>query len=249
MHFPKVLLLLTLTAMAGLSGCASVSVKNERHRPELTPKRAPEKIYVMDFEAKPNVFQLPRKTEAQAGDIAVLTAESLADQTVKRLNQFVLPAERIQGRTLPTSGWLLRGNFDVVRSGSVPLRIVIGMGSGRSTMNTTVFVYDLATRNGPTMKPFLTFQTVGGSGAEPGLVTIPLTGPVALPMLIYKVGSKTYSEANKGVADDAKRTSRMITAALSEYLAQQGFIPSGSVLKAKRDWQSSFTIPQNPLRN
>ncbi len=249
MHFPKLSLFLTLAAAAWLSGCASVSVKNERHRPELTPTKAPEKIYVMDFEAKPHTFQLPRKTEAQAGDVALLTSDLLATQTVKRLNQFVIPAERIQGRNLPNSGWLLRGNFDVVRSGSVPLRIVIGMGSGRSTMNTTVFVYDLATQHDATMKPFLTFQTEGGSGAEPGLVTIPLTGPVALPMLIYKVGSKTYSEANKGVSDDANRTSRMIAAALSEYLAQQGFIPPGSVLKAKRDWRSSFAIPQNPLRN
>jgi hypothetical protein len=159
-----------------------------------------------------------------------------------------MPAARVSGDPLPDSGWLLRGRFDMVRSGSIPLLVLIGLGSGRSTMQTTVYVYDLSHKS-RTMKPFLTFQTTGGSGAEPGLVTIPLTGPVGVPMLVYDIGSKTYSGATEGVKEDTARTSRVIAAALSEYLARRDFIPKSSNLKAKRDWKDSFTIPKHPWSN
>jgi hypothetical protein len=79
------------------------------------------------------------------------------------------------------------------------------------------------------------------------LVTIPLTGPVSAPMLVYDIGSKAYGGASAGVKDDTARAARMIAAALSEYLARRGFIPKSSELKAKRDWRDSFTIPQHPL--
>jgi len=240
--------LATLAAATCLIGCASVTVKDERTAPTREPSRAPERIYVANFTAEDQDFQVSpdqRKTPTEA---AAQTSDHLAQTLVKRLNKYVIPASRIGENQIPPSGWLVRGRFGTVRSGSVPLRILIGMGSGRSTMTTTVSVYDLSKREAA-IRPFLSFQTTGGSGAEPGLVTIPLTGPVGLPMLIYKIGSKTYSEAKKGVNDDADRTSRMIAAALSEYLARHGYIPQGSALKAKRDWTSSFTVPDNPLRN
>jgi len=203
---------------------------------------------VADFNARGPAFKIAGENSRASARTASRTSELLAKDTAERLNKYVMPTARVSGDRLPDSGWLVRGRFDKVRSGSIPLRILIGLGSGRSTMQTTVYVYDL-TRKGPTMKPFLTFQTTGGSGVAPGLVTIPLTGPVSAPMLVYDIGSKTYSETTDGVKADTARTSRMIVAALSEYLARRGFIPPSSEFKAKRDWRDSFTIPANPLKN
>jgi hypothetical protein len=231
-----------------LAGCASVTVKNEHLHQDRASLDAPRGIYVADFNASGPVFKIAGEKSAALAKTKARTSAQIAEDTVQRLNKFVMPAKRVSGDPLPDSGWLVRGRFDTVRSGSVPLRVIIGLGSGRSTMQTTVYVYDLA-RKSPTMKPFLTFQTTGGSGASPGLVSIPLTGPVSAPMLVYDIGSKTYSGASEGVKDDTKRTSRMIVAALSEYMAKRGFIPESSELKAKRDWTDSLTIPQHPLSN
>jgi hypothetical protein len=231
-----------------LAGCASVTVKNEHLHRDRAPIDAPRGIYVADFNASGPAFKITGEKSAALAKTKARTSVQIAKDTVQRLNKFVMPSERVSGDHLPDSGWLLRGRFDTVRSGSIPLRVLIGLGSGRSTMQTTVYVYDLS-RKSPTMKPFLTFQTTGGSGAAPGLVSIPLTGPVSVPMLVYDVGSKAYSGATEGVKEDTGRTSRMIAAALSEYLARRGFIPKSSELKAKRDWQDSFTIPQHPLSN
>jgi len=226
-------------ALGYLSGCASISVQNSRVNGS-QPHSPPKKIYVMDFDTKDAPFRVnenPVKTRA----IKVRTASELSDTVVKRLDKYVVPAERVPTGQFPKAdGWLLCGRFDKANSGSATLRILLGAGAGGSKMNTTVSLYDLKRRD---RKPFLTFTTTGGSGAMPGLITIPLGGPVALPLLIYDVGSKVYGEENHGVRDDEARTGRMITAALSEYMAHRGFPLKGKVLKAKRDWTSSLDVP------
>jgi hypothetical protein len=244
--FSKTLALLASATF--FAGCASVTVKNEHLNQDRAPADAPRGIYVADFNARGPAFKIAGEKSRALARTEAKTSVLLAKDTAARLNKFVMPTTRVSSDRLPESGWLLRGRFDMVRSGSIPLRVLIGLGSGRSTMQTTVYVYDISRKSG-TMKPFLTFQTTGGSGAAPGLVTIPFTGPVGVPMLVYDIGSKTYSGASEGVKDDAARTSRMIAAALSEYLARRGFVPKSSELKAKRDWRDSFTIPQHPLSN
>ena len=71
----------------------------------------------------------------------------------------------------------------------------------------------------------------------------------APPLLAYRVGSKTWSEAKKGTDQDARRTARMVAAVLSEELVARGWMPPGQKLRVKRDWASSFEIPENLLRN
>ncbi len=227
-------------ALAFLPGCASVSVQDPNVRNAEEPHAPPRTIYVMDFDTKDAPFRVnegPVKTDA----IKARTAADLSNTVVKRLDKFVAPAMRVPAGSLKkTGGWLVTGRFDKVNSGSATLRILLGAGAGGSKMNTTVCVYDLSKHD---RKPFLTFTTTGGSGAVPGLITIPLGGPVALPILIYDVASKIYGEENHGVRDDEARTARMITAALSEYMAHRGFPLSGKPLKAKRDWTSSLQLP------
>ena len=88
-------------------------------------------------------------------------------------------------------------------------------------METRVQVYDLASQG----KPFMTFETTGGSNAMPGLITS--TGPVSAAFSMA-------TQAMMGVSDDAARTSRMITGALSEYLASRGWIAKNKVYESKK---------------
>jgi hypothetical protein len=100
------------------------------------------------------------------------------------------------------------------------LRSTVGFGAGGTKMETQVFVYNLADN---ATAPFLTFETTGGSGASPGVIS---AGPVGAA-----VGS--VSGAAKGVSDDTKRTSRAITAALSDYMYKRGWISKEQRLTPK----------------
>jgi len=69
----------------------------------------------------------------------------------------------------------------------------------------------------------MTFDTTGGSGAAPGMIS---AGPVGAA--IGAVGG-----AAKGVTNDTARTSRMITASLSEYMYNHGWISKDQRLTPK----------------
>ncbi|GEM_PF-5471773 len=197
----------------------------------------------MNFDARDAVFRVNEKDPAKIAAAKARAADSLSDTLVKRLDKSVAPALRVPaGRVRATDGWLLTGRFDRVNSGSATLRILFGTGLGGSKMNTTVFLYNLRGR-ARGKKPFLTFTTTGGSGAVPGLITIPLGGPVATPMLIYDVASKVYGEENHGVKDDAARTARMVAAAVSEYMARRGFPLKAGEMKPKRNLSDSLVRP------
>jgi hypothetical protein len=85
-------------------------------------------------------------------------------------------------------------------------------------------VYDLSKNTGV---PFLTFTTMGGSGAEPGAV-------VGLAISPLDVASRAVSGATKGLSDDTKRTAREITAELSDYMYRHGWINKDQWIKPKQ---------------
>ena len=217
-------------------GCASVSVREPARNPGAESGTPPGRLFVRDFLASPET------------DPALPPA--LTRQIVERARGYVLPAWRLRDARLPEPpGWLVWGRIERVDPGNFPLRLGIGFGGGRSRLETTVWVYDLGAVRAGAAEPFLVFRTSGGSGAEPGLVTVPLTGVPPPPLLAYRVGSKTWSEVRKGTDQDARRTARMIAAVLSEELVARGWMPPGQKLRVKRDWASSFEIPENLLRN
>jgi hypothetical protein len=225
-------LLLSASTLALLCGCASVSVKNER-RTGAHPTRKPAKIYVADFDSSHGVFKIAGD-EAKNPEVFKKHAEKLlTDYLVKNLNAHVAPAEPIRDARsgVPGRGWLLTGQFVRVNTGSRILRAGLGLGAGGTKMETRVEIYDLANRG----KPFMTFETTGGSNAMPGLLTS--TGPVSAAFSIA-------TQAMMGISDDAARTSRMITGALSEYLASRGWIAKNKVYESKKPGQYQLVHEQ-----
>jgi hypothetical protein len=225
-------LLLSAFSLALLCGCASVSVKSES-RTGAQPPRKPVKIYVADFDTSHGVFKIAGDESKNPEAFKKNAARLLSGYLVKTLTAHVAPAEPVksaQGR-VPGKGWLLTGEFVRVNTGSRILRAGLGLGAGGTKMETRVEVYNLASRE----KPFLTFETTGGSNAMPGLLTS--TGPVSAAFSMA-------TQAMMGVSDDSARTSRMIAGALSEYLSSRGWVAKGKVYESKKPGPSQLVHEQ-----
>ncbi len=204
-----------------LSGCASVSVKREVFHQGSKPPTIPEAIYVRPFVVqglrvdregeKLSAF----KTEFQTGFSQMLT---------ERLSKHIAPARATgAAEDLPrANAWLIEGEFYRVHQGSRALRAVVGWGLGGTKMDCVARVYDLRNRR---KEPLAVIETTGGSNAEPGAI---FSGPFgAVPRLVM-------TSVNSGVTPDTRRTARMITAALSEYLSKGKSPLPTKPMRAKR---------------
>lgn len=200
-----------------LAGCASISVTPRQAWASLEPRHQPPVIYVMDFDTQHGLFEVDRQGEELARFKQELRRE-LTSTLVKDISENVAPAEWIPYRRIRGPGLLVTGRFLRVSQGSRALRAFIGFGAGGTKLNTRVQVYNL---NKSIEKPFLRFITTGGSNAEPGALTTAVgTGPADIGAGIA-VGALLGT--GRGVLDDLHRTSRMITATLSEYFVEQGW--------------------------
>ena len=219
MKFLSHLLLLGLTVFS--FGCASVSVRKTAFRPGLKPPTTPEKIFVRPFVL--DGLRVDRK----GADLEVFATEfqtAFSEKLVDRLGRNIAPAQAIGADVaVPQSNaWLVEGSFQRLHQGSRALRAIFGWGLGGTKMECIARVYDLRqTRR----EPFAEIETTGGSNAEPGAV---FGGPFgAAPRLVV-------TSVTSGVTADSRRTARMITAALSEYLAKANATLPTKPMRAKR---------------
>lgn len=214
-------LVLLVTGIFLVSGCASVSVKDDRLVGDggLTK---PERIYVLPFSTS-GEFNVDR----EGAELAQFERDLQNMMTAALLERFpnhLVPASPASSLAAVPQGnfWVVGGRFTRVNQGSRALRAVVGFGAGGTKVETDVYVYD---RTLGSDLPFKTFRTTGGSGAQPGAVLS--AGPVGAA--VSAVGG-----AAKGLTDDVVRTSRMITADLSEYMFERDWIPEAKRLNAKR---------------
>jgi len=186
-------------------GCASVSVRKTAFRPGLKPT-TPGKIYVRPFILE------GLRVDREGAELEIFAAEfqsSFSGKLAEYLGKNIAPAQAI-GTNVPvprSNAWLVEGSFQRLHQGSRALRAILGWGLGGTKMECSARVFDL--RQGR-REPFALIETTGGSNAEPGAI---FGGPFgAAPRLVV-------TSVTSGVTADSRRTARMITAALSEYLA------------------------------
>ena len=206
-------LALLLGAAFFLGACSSVSVRNPTQIRSFAPSaKVPDKIYVQNFTFAEGVFRVDRSGEALKA-VQEDISDKLSKGLQERLTRSIAPTEILaQDAAIPRGdAWLITGKFDRVNQGSRALRALVGLGAGGTKVETSVVVWNLS---GPQPKQFLFFQTTGGSNAQQGLLTYPdpIGGPLAA------IGQA----AGTGLTIDTKRTSRMITGLLSEYLRYRG---------------------------
>lgn len=184
-----------------LCSCASVGVRSARQVSEMPPRKVPSAIFV-----KPLAYYDPNVAVDRSGTklsgFQYEYQEKFTRFLTSRLSDGIAPASAMAATAPPRRGnyWLITGQFDRVVQGSRFLRSVIGFGLGGTKLDTTVVVSDMS---GPTPRPFLVIRTSGGSNAVPLLLGFP----------------------RSGLTFDAQRTAREVTAAISEFLYQQGAVP------------------------
>jgi len=204
-----------------LVSCASVSVEDGTER---VTQKMPEIIYVADFSTAHSDFEVDRTGTELAEfkkNLQLMLKTAMATDLTDRL---VIAAGVGKGKQSGLkNAWLVRGEFTTVVQGSRLLRSAIGFGAGSTKVETRVEVYDLAQNPGT---PFLTFSTTGGSGSEPGAILTLTTDPLTLA-----IGG--VSGAAHGLSEDTKRTAREITAELSDYMYQRGWISEDQWIQPK----------------
>ena len=217
--------LLRCTAVAGISlvltGCASVSLVQREWK--ASPVPVPDLICVRPFAVELGTAKVDR-TGPELQAFARQFGQESAARLAERLGKHVVPAKVIGATERVTNPrhWIIEGRFVRLNQGSRALRSLIGFGLGGTRLETVADIYRIDPRG--RRQALAHFETTGGSNAEPGAL---FSSPIgALPRL-------ATSAAATGLAADARRTSRMITAAISEKLSSQGVPLAGRPLRAK----------------
>jgi hypothetical protein len=204
-----------------LSGCASVSVSRQQWT--TPPAPAPDRIFVTPFTLEHGKFRVDREG-AELAAFKEKFSREFADRLAERLTKYVRPSTVIakDEKIKDANAWLVSGHFVRVHQGSRALRALVGWGLGATKTETRVDIFQ-SNRQGR-LSRIAQIETTGGSNAEPGAI---FSGP-------FGAGPRLIASATMaGLAADARRTARTITAAISEKLAAQGAPLAGRPLHAK----------------
>ena len=203
-----------------LGGCASVSVSRQEWGNKVC---VPDRIFVRPFTVDREKFRVDRDgVELDAFEQKFST--EFADRLAERLTKHVRPAVVIpkNEKVKDTKAWLIEGHFTRVHQGSRALRSLVGFGLGATKTEARVDVFQVLPKG--RLIRIAQLETTGGSNAEPGALFASPFG--AVPRLITNV-------TTSGLAADARRTARTITAAVSEKLSAQNAELAGRPLRAK----------------
>lgn len=224
-----------------MMGCASVSLDQETHSPAFVPRLPPDQIYLYHWETDKAEFNVDRD-DAELIEFKENLARYFTDALQERVNKHIATTTMIRSESeiikqltqldpddVPESIWIIRGGFSLVNQGSRALRAAIGFGAGGTKLETYVTV---SYWDGMQEIPFYRFQTTGGSNAEPGAISA--VGPGGILVTSLSAAASAGGGLAKGLTDDSTRTARVITAALSDYLFQQGWIPENKRMVPKR---------------
>lgn len=197
---------LALAASLFLTGCGSIhTAPLPSSEAKLTPN--PPHIYIAPFDTSTGKWLVGRegmKLVDFKKDFQTNFTHVLQDRLQK-----LAPTEERWLDDLPDHGWLVTGQFITVYQGSRALRAAVGAGAGETTLQTTVYVYDLDQSKTQYVLAFRTgvpdpdSDTGAGSGSTPSGIADPLYTPIA-------IGS--------GLKLDTTRTCREIAAVLAQHM-------------------------------
>jgi hypothetical protein len=199
---------LALSTAFFLSGCGSIhTAPMPSASIKLTPN--PPVIYIAPFDTSTGKWLIGRE-----GYQLVNFKEEFQTNFLHQLEtrMIKLAPTELRWIDLPDHGWLVAGQFDTVFQGSRALRTLVGAGMGETTLQTTVYVYDLDVSKTQYVLSFRTGvpdaknDTGAGSGSAPAGLSA-----VGEPF-------STAAGLGSGLKLDTTRTCREIVAILSQYL-------------------------------
>jgi len=221
---------LGLCCLLALAGCSSVSVLQEKENPALAPAVRPAALYVRPFEVRRGA-EFDAAAPVGGEDPRSKIGELMVEGILSKSDKWIAPGKILQDDAAsPDAGLLVRGKILRTQQGSRALRIGIGFGLGRTRLETSVRVFNLAASK---TEPWLAFETTGGSNMEPGVVGALVPSPVAIPIAASLVGGAVTAGAMgiKGVSQDASRTGRVIAAAIHDKLADRRLVKRAAGVK------------------
>jgi hypothetical protein len=156
---------------------------------------------------------------------AIATAHSLSEQTVEKLREKGIHAERASGGTdPPLYAFLVKGQFVTIDAGSRIKRMVIGFGAGASELEVRVQVYQ-QTAAGPrriaeaevdahgSRKPGMAVPIAGGAAAGSAAVSAAVSGGMTL-----------VTEKRGGMDRDAGNLAKQIAERAETFWKEQGWL-------------------------
>jgi hypothetical protein len=229
--------LYVLCALA-LAGCASAAVTQQAQR-QPADYDNPSQIVVYPFAADPadvtlNQSIVQKAYRSATGDnenaaqvqIARDTAQAICEQVVSDLKGNGYNAVCVKRGTYAAGGNILivDGALTNISEGNRLRRLVVGFGTGASTLDSNVSMYQ---RIGGNLNQVLAFSTHADSGKMPGAAAMAPVGAAAggSAAAIVAVnaavgGAKTYSSSTSALA---KKTSDQIVKTVSDYAARAGW--------------------------
>jgi uncharacterized protein DUF4410 len=231
-------LLLAFATACGQTGIRKTTVTAPANLPR------PEKILVYDFavsEQEVKEYQGIMRQQPTIKDpaererlLAKEVKDALADELIEGLRSLGFLVERVQRGTVATGNeMLIDGQFLTVDEGNPLHSLVIGFGSGASSVQTQVQVYQA-----PKARKIMEFTTQSDSSKMPGAATTmaagaAVAGGVTAGMVAANAaasGVKTYkSDVARMAADSGDQVARY----MSELFAKQGWIRPDQVRKAR----------------
>ena len=227
----------------GLAACGQTGNRNAVITPEKNLPR-PSQILVYDFAVSEReiteyqgimrqqpTLKDPAERERQ---IAIDVKDALAGEVVDGLRVLGFMVERASRGTPATGNELLiDGQFFTVDEGNPLRRLVIGFGNGTSTVEAQTQAYQ-----GSDKKKLLDFATHSDSGMMPGAAATlgagaAVQGGVTAGMVVANTAISDVKTYNWDVARMAAASGDQVVRYLSEFFAQQGWIRSDQVRKAR----------------
>ena len=228
-------------AACGQTGVRDIRATQEKNLPK------PSRILVYDFAvSERDVFEYQGIMRQQPSikdpvererRIAQEVKDALAEEVADGLRKLGFTVERVsRGTTATENELLIDGQFLTVDEGNPLRRLVIGFGSGSSTVESRAQVYQ-----GSNARRVLEFTTHSASGKMPGAA--PMLGAGAAVQGGVTAGTVVANSAIAGVKTNDSEVARMaafsgdqVVRYLSEFFAQQGWIRADQVRKARMSY-------------
>lgn len=221
-------LTLSLTLTLILTGCATVKItgvaENDRLKPNIQPnfenypitlspyftipKHSNPNLSTKYLDQKTGLIYIgdktsnPPKPSKLGYELTKSLSKTMGDKTRSEIS---IKEENKK----PTNGLWIKGQMTEEKMGSRALRTIIGLGAGKTKLDTKTFVYNLDKSK---KTPWLTIWTSGHSGSEPGAIFSAMPSPVPVFNIIGAANTlgTLVNHNNKGLTQDAKRTGKVI---------------------------------------
>jgi len=231
----------TMAAGFITAGCGPTSVQSTSGT-AYTGLSRPERILVYDFAVTPDEVKLDQGISAEVmryvsnGGASARTADEIkighavanviANELVQKLRGYGLPTERALGWPTRTGSTLMvKGQLLSIDEGNRTERVLIGLGTGRTSVQANVQLYDLTPEG---MRTIDTLRADAKSGYKPGMALMMGAGGLAGTLVTTAVVSSVTtagSELSWSTVDaDGKRLANNVAKSLGQFFVTQGWI-------------------------